>query len=1169
MTIPSTQFLITEINNSPMVVNQQYTIKFYVKTISIISLSDAFVITFPSGTSISNFVAGALGGTVSFDSTLSTYYNQVLTLYLAGGPGTLDAGGIFITVPNFVAPPNTLTTDNFQLQITSNTFPRMISTQSIQVNAGTLTGSAAMSVSTVNAISSYTFTITLANPLTSSGFMILTFPTILGISNSSTAAISSTTTMNTSPTCTFSSAGNSLTITNLNVSTNSIPAQTFKLTISGVSNPPSTTTTGAFTLTTYYNGSTSAIVDTGTISGVTASPAAIDYTKIVVSSSSFTTSDATVTYYFSFMVQNPIPVGGFVVVYFPTTIVFDLGTANGNCNLMVNSSGTTTTPCTASLSSSYIFNFTNPFPSIPATIGTNLTFSILSAATNPPTTQPISPFSVFTYFSDGSSIASATNASSYSNITIPSSFTSNTISKVSNKNGEYTSFTVTLAQIANLEASAIILVVFPSSLLPQASSQCSMTYSGSNSTAACGFTSGTNTFKVINSAGVIIGGTTFSVTFTNVRNALSFAPIYGFQVTTKTALNLYFYSSSMSTNNISNTIPTQFSALTYQYSPQQLSTSISLQVNFQLSQYTLMPGSLQISIDSYFTVSNLSCTSFNDFLATCSYVTSNTLRITGTFNNSVMGFTVSGFSSPATPPSTVTYTTFASFDPSGAKIDESLNNITFSLGCTLPCQTCSTGNTSSCLSCYSNTATTSSIYFYATNSNCYTTCPATTYNNNASSPFICSTCDSNCYTCFGSGTFCTKCKPNSTYPFLNITNSSQVCIAQCVSGMYGSTAIDPPTCVACSSPCNTCNSTACLSCMTGYYFLNGTICTTNCTPLVTIANTLTNICDPCNAICRTCIGSISNCTACNDPLVFYNGSCQTGCPSGGTLASLNGVCTACTSVCQTCNGTIYNCITCNISSTYPYFYNNSCASACPIYFYNDSSVGACYSCAASNQSCVNCSSATTCLSCDTSFVLYNSKCINYVPLGYVNISSVAVACTGDCATCSVNTYNCTSCTNLSLQGYSCVSNCTAGTISVLHVCVTCNPPCQTCSGTQDTCTSCIPSTISPVFLNGIACQSSCPDYYYPNSFTYTCSSCINNCLLCSSATVCNSCKNNTFLFNTTCLPACPSGYVGINAFCQPCTTNCKTCSGGANICLSCVSGTYYINSTQTCVGSCP
>ena len=114
----------------------------------------------------------------------------------------------------------------------------------------------------------------------------------------------------------------------------------------------------------------------------------------MVSSSSFVTSDTGVTYLLSFILNNPVPRGGFIIVYFPTIINFNLAIANNNCEIGINASAAATTPCTANLGTTYVFNFTNPFPSQAVTANTNITLKILSAATNPPTTAPISPFSL-------------------------------------------------------------------------------------------------------------------------------------------------------------------------------------------------------------------------------------------------------------------------------------------------------------------------------------------------------------------------------------------------------------------------------------------------------------------------------------------------------------------------------------------------------------------------------------------------------------------------------------------------------------------------------------------------------------------------------------------------------------------------------------------------------
>jgi proprotein convertase subtilisin/kexin type 5 len=302
-----------------------------------------------------------------------------------------------------------------------------------------------------------------------------------------------------------------------------------------------------------------------------------------------------------------------------------------------------------------------------------------------------------------------------------------------------------------------------------------------------------------------------------------------------------------------------------------------------------------------------------------------------------MGVAVSGFRSTSTLPTGTTYTTLISFDSSDGMIDQSLNQIIFSLDCATPCKTCSSSNTSACLSCYNDTAITSSVYFYTALSYCYATCPDTTYN---AATLTCEPCDSNCYTCLTTPTFCTKCKTTSSYPYLNITSVTvQTCVSACVAGMYPRTSSDPALCVVCVSPCATCTSqTACITCASGF-FLDNVTCTPTCRAGTTIANNATNTCDPCDSICLTCSVSTSNCTACSAPNVYYNGSCQSSCPAGGTLAPLNGICTACDATCLYCSLTITNCTQCNIASTFPYFVSNKCLSSCPEKYYNISLTG--------------------------------------------------------------------------------------------------------------------------------------------------------------------------------------------------------------------------------------
>jgi hypothetical protein len=708
-------------------------------------------------------------------------------------------------------------------------------------------------------------------------------------------------------------------------------------------------------------------------------------------------------------------------------------------------------------------------------------------------------------------------------------------------------------------------VTFPSAVQPLSNATCSMVYNSLSSNVGCSLSG--NTFTVTAIPSLITAGSSFSLSFTSIRNPYSFAPLSGLTVLTKSANNLYSYSSGTTTNSLSNSAASSFKNISYTYSPRQLSTAVSLDLSFELSQTALMPSSLLLSIDTFFTVGTLFCSSFINFVGSCAPVSSNTLNITGTFNNSVLGLTLSGFSTGTVAPIGTTYTTLTSLDSSASKIDESLTTIAFSLACVLPCKTCGT-NASACLSCYSNPNVTASVYFYALLSNCYSTCPATTYNN--ATLLLCAPCDSNCLNCLNAPAFCTSCNASSAFPYLQVLNSTQTCVADCGAGNYPSAAASPTICTACVSPCATCTGqTVCLTCAGGF-FKSGALCVSSCPVSTTVPNNATNTCDACAAICLTCSVSVANCTSCSTPNVFYNGSCQASCPAGGKLAPLNGVCSPCDPSCLTCSLTTTNCTSCNLTASTPYLVGSVCLATCPSTYYNESSTGSCISCASAGINCLNCSSASTCLSCDQSFVFHLAACLSSTPAGFVNISGVAVACAGDCLTCSVTTANCTGCKTLNLQNNLCTATCNAGAVAVSQVCLPCSSPCATCAGTQANCTSCLGSLSPLLFLTGNSCQQNCPTQTYPNATTLKCEACLSPCQQCTTSTACSSCAATFFLDGSSCVLSanCPSGTAGVSGVCQACTASCKTCSGSTSQCLTCVNGTYFLASSNSCLSSC-
>ena len=90
------------------------------------------------------------------------------------------------------------------------------------------------------------------------------------------------------PTCTLNVAGNYVQLSNLNDSTSDIPVQNnISVAIEGVVNPADTTTTGDFTIQTFYNSSEATIVGSGTASGITPAPGTISIASVSVVPSSY------------------------------------------------------------------------------------------------------------------------------------------------------------------------------------------------------------------------------------------------------------------------------------------------------------------------------------------------------------------------------------------------------------------------------------------------------------------------------------------------------------------------------------------------------------------------------------------------------------------------------------------------------------------------------------------------------------------------------------------------------------------------------------------------------------------------------------------------------------------------------------------------------------------
>ena len=346
---------------------------------------------------------------------------------------------------------------------------------------------------------------------------------------------------------------------------------------------------------------------------------------------------------------------------------------------------------------------------------------------------------------------------------------------------------------------------------------------------------------------------------------------------------------------------------------------------------------------------------------------------------------------------------------------------------------------------------------------------------------LCVVCDPTCQQC--SGTAATQCTACYSGTYLLSSNNS------CVACNTGNPSPSGANCVACDNTCATCttgaSATSCTTCVAGKYLY-----TANSTCLSCNSNDGYGIfgvnCINCNSECRRCTGTTAiQCTACYSGSYLYlsNSSCvacNTGNPS-----PLGTNCVACDNTCATCTtgASPTSCLTC-VNSRYHNTTNNSCLTcdADGVFISGTS----CLDC---NSTCRQCTGAGSnqCTSCYSGMYMLssNNMCVacntgNPSPSG-----TSCVACDSTCVTCTTGASP-TSCTA-----------CVEGRYLENNTCKLCwtsaSSPfsCITCSGeSSNNCLSCIAGTF--LYPNtGGQCLANCPEGYWENESTDTCSQCSN------------------------------------------------------------------------------
>ena len=150
-----------------MTVNSLVGLRFTAVLAVPINRNDYFSITFPSGTTFSyNSIYGIsfynLPPTIS-GQTVLIYHNSTVTRTFN------QSTAYIITFQNFQAPPSTAPTDNITFSVLRNGYPIMTGTASLTAVSSTLNASVTLSNTKVATLNNYIFTITMSNPLSSTG----------------------------------------------------------------------------------------------------------------------------------------------------------------------------------------------------------------------------------------------------------------------------------------------------------------------------------------------------------------------------------------------------------------------------------------------------------------------------------------------------------------------------------------------------------------------------------------------------------------------------------------------------------------------------------------------------------------------------------------------------------------------------------------------------------------------------------------------------------------------------------------------------------------------------------------------------------------------------------------------------------------------------------------
>lgn len=436
--------------------------------------------------------------------------------------------------------------------------------------------------------------------------------------------------------------------------------------------------------------------------------------------------------------------------------------------------------------------------------------------------------------------------------------------------------------------------------------------------------------------------------------------------------------------------------------------------------------------------------------------------------------------------------------------------------------------------------------FYVFNGQCIGECPNGYI---ADILDICQSCNSNrCKICQPNLSVCLECFTG----FLFEGN----CVKVCPLGYFG----DSGVCHQCPTNCLDCKSgSECTLCADQTILKDG-ICTTGCPPKSILIDGVCKKCEIDN--CFICVEDFSACAECTTKSLLFNGECVESCPQG--YFSDGKKCIACEEKCLACKNST-ECITCDQDT---YLFKGSCLNICPEFTYGDDSERKCKYCTDSER-CIKCLASDPCVceECRPGFVLGGICVDNCPPHSYYNRKDKeCIMCSEHCDIC--NSGECDKCeVGFILFDSKCYEECPVGYVYVNNTCEKCDNGCSKCSKINpEICEICLSSFI---FYDN-QCYKSCP----PRTFQFTndqdreiCKQCGENCQACANRDSCVQCDEEFVLLNGKCVDKCPETYVNINEICIKCGEKCETCNKkNIDECKQCLPG--FFNNEGLCVEKC-